>query len=101
LDGEKQNKAAFYGLDGTLLSCNLVTTYAYYARNDRFIFKSINQFVKVLTSVPLFLGLDLYSPTLFNMFFLRAYRGMHRDRLDRTRGRSLRGHIETFDLHPF
>ena len=81
LDGEKQNKAAFYDLDGTLLSCNLVTTCAYYARNDRPIFKSINQFVKVLLSVPLFLGLDLNSRTLFNMFFFRAYRGMHRDRL--------------------
>ena len=29
------NKAAFYDLDGTLLSCNLVTMHAYYARNDR------------------------------------------------------------------
>src|SRR5678815_6142360 len=28
------NKAAFYDLDGTLLSCNLVTMHAYYARND-------------------------------------------------------------------
>jgi HAD superfamily hydrolase (TIGR01490 family) len=81
LDGEKRNKAAFYDLDGTLLSCNLVRTCAYYTRNDRSIFKSINQFVKVLLSVPLFLGRDLYSRTLFNMFFFRAYRGMHRDRL--------------------
>ena len=74
-------KAAFYDLDGTLLSCNLVTTYAYYARNDRSIFKSLYQFAKVLISLPVFLGLDLYSRTLFNVFFFRAYRGMHRDRL--------------------
>ena len=78
---EKPKKAAFFDLDGTLLSCNLVTTYAYYARNDRSIFKSIYQFVKVLINVPLFFGLDLYSRTLFNIFFCRAYRGMHRDRL--------------------
>lgn len=75
------NKAAFYDLDGTLLSCNLVTTYAYYARNDRSMVKSLYQITKVALSVPLLFGLDLYSRTLFNVFFFRAYRGMHRDRL--------------------
>jgi HAD superfamily hydrolase (TIGR01490 family) len=75
------NKAAFYDLDGTLLSCNLVTMHAYYARNDRSLLKSVYQFTKVLLSVPLLFGLDLYSRTLFNIFSFRAYRGMHRDRL--------------------
>jgi HAD superfamily hydrolase (TIGR01490 family) len=78
---QMSKKAAFYDLDGTLLSCNLVTTYAYYARNDRSIFKSLYQITKVGLSVPLLLGLDLYSRTLFNVFFFKAYRGMHRDRL--------------------
>ena len=81
MNDEKPKKAAFYDLDGTLLSCNLVTTYAYYARNDRSILKSIYQFLKVLVNVPLFFGLDLYSRAAFNVFFFRAYRGMHRDRL--------------------
>ena len=75
------NKAAFYDLDGTLLSCNLVTMHAYYARNDRSLIKSMYQFTKVLLSVPLLFGLDLYSRSLFNIFSFRAYRGMHRDRL--------------------
>jgi HAD superfamily hydrolase (TIGR01490 family) len=75
------NKAAFYDLDGTLLSCNLVTMHAYYARNDRSILRSAYQFVKVLLSVPLLFGLDLYSRAAFNRFAFRAYRGMHRDRL--------------------
>ena len=75
------NKAAFYDLDGTLLSCNLVTMYAYYARNDRSPVKSVYQFMKVLLSVPFLFGLDLYSRSLFNVFSFRAYRGMHRDRL--------------------
>ena len=74
-------KAAFYDLDGTLLSCNLVTMHAYYARNDRSLVKSAYQFTKVLLSVPLLFGLDLYSRSLFNVFSFRAYRGMHRDRL--------------------
>lgn len=77
----KPYKAAFYDLDGTLLSCNLVTTYAYYARNDRSLFKSAYLFTKLLLNVPLLFGLDLYSRTLFNIFFFRTYRDMHRDRL--------------------
>jgi HAD superfamily hydrolase (TIGR01490 family) len=75
------NKAAFYDLDGTLLSCNLVNMHAYYARNDRSIVKSAYQFTKVVLSVPLYFGLDLYSRAKFNTFSFRAYRGMHRDRL--------------------
>jgi HAD superfamily hydrolase (TIGR01490 family) len=75
------NKAAFYDLDGTLLDCNLVSTHAYYARNDRSLVKSVYQFSKVLVSVPLMFALDLYSRRVFNEFSFRAYRGMHRDRL--------------------
>ena len=75
------NKAAFYDLDGTLLSCNLVTMHAYYARNDRSLVKSVYQLTKVVLSVPLLFGLDLYSRSLFNVFSFRAYKGMHRDRL--------------------
>jgi HAD superfamily hydrolase (TIGR01490 family) len=75
------NKAAFYDLDGTLLSCNLVTEYAYYARNDRSLTKSVYQLAKVVLWVPLFLGLDLCSRRLFNTFLFAGYRGMHRDRL--------------------
>src|SRR4051812_37543918 len=74
-------KAAFYDLDGTLLACNLENMHAYYARNDRSLVKSVYQFTKVLLSVPLLFGLDLYSRSLFNVFSFRAYRGMHRDRL--------------------
>jgi HAD superfamily hydrolase (TIGR01490 family) len=75
------NKAAFYDLDGTLLSCNLVTTHAYYARNERSLLKSVWRFTKVLVSVPVYFGLDLYSRKSFNRFSFRAYRRMHRDRL--------------------
>jgi len=75
------NKAAFYDLDGTLLSCNLVTMHAYYARNERSILKSVYQLSKVVLSVPFLFGLDLYSRSLFNVCAFRAYRGMHRDRL--------------------
>jgi len=75
------NKAAFYDLDGTLLSCNLVTTHAYYARNDRSLLKSAYQFSKVVLSAPVLFVVELYSRSLFNVISFRAYRGMHRDRL--------------------
>src|SRR5215471_10586558 len=75
------NKAAFYDLDGTLLSCNLVNMHAYYARNDRSMLKSVYQFTKVVLSVPFYFGLDMYSRSLFNIISFRAYKGMHRDRL--------------------
>ena len=75
------NKAAFYDLSGTLLSCNLVMTHGYYARNDRSLVKSVYQLSKVLLSVPLLFALDLYSRASFNDYSFRAYRGMHRDRL--------------------
>jgi HAD superfamily hydrolase (TIGR01490 family) len=75
------NKAAFYDLDGTLLSCNLVTTHAYYARNDRSPIKSVYQFAKVLWWVPLFVVSDLCSRRLFNVFSFAGYVGMQRDRL--------------------
>ncbi len=75
------NKAAFYDLDGTLLSCNLVTTHAYYARNERNMLKGAYQFAKVLFSVPGLFVTDLYSRSDFNIVSYAAYRGMHRDRL--------------------
>src|SRR5215467_11866664 len=75
------NKAAFYDLDGTLLSCNLVKLRAYYARNDRTLLRSAWHFTRVLLTVPLLFALDLYSRRLFNLVFFRGFRGMHRDRL--------------------
>jgi HAD superfamily hydrolase (TIGR01490 family) len=75
------NKAAFYDLDGTLLQCNLVTTHAYYARNERSKMFGVLRFGGVLLSVPLLWGLDLFSRKAFNRVFFYAYKGMNRDRL--------------------
>ncbi|MGI8785587.1 MAG: HAD family hydrolase [Acidobacteriota bacterium] len=76
-----KEKAAFYDLDGTLLSCNLVSAYAYYARNDRSILKSLVLFARVLLAIPLLFFMDLYSRSAFNLYFFHFYRGMNRDRL--------------------
>ena len=76
-----KGKAAFYDLDGTLLSCNLVHTYGYYARNDRSLIKSALQLVKVLSNVPIYFFVDLYSRSAFNYYLFAQYKGMNRDRL--------------------
>jgi phosphoserine phosphatase len=75
------SKAAFYDLDGTLLSCNMVTMFAYYARNDRSPLRGVIKFAGVLLRVPIFIALDLRSRSLFNRWSFKAYQGMNRDRL--------------------
>jgi HAD superfamily hydrolase (TIGR01490 family) len=74
-------KAAFYDLDGTLLSTNLVYTHAYYARNERSLRVGAYRFAKVLANVPIYFGLNLYSRSAFNRRHFLSYQGMHRDRM--------------------
>jgi HAD superfamily hydrolase (TIGR01490 family) len=73
--------AAFYDLDGTLVKTNLVHAYAYNARNQQGVWKSLTRFLSTAVSIPIFAAADMYSRRLFNdMFFLR-YRGESQDRL--------------------
>ena len=74
-----KTRSAFYDLDGTLLSGNVVTRYAFFAKRRRW---GALQYAKLLASVPLLVGLDLYSRRAFNEYFYRAYRGLRRDWLE-------------------
>jgi HAD superfamily hydrolase (TIGR01490 family) len=67
---------AFYDLDGTLVSGNIVQRYAYFARNCPSRPEALLRFARVLAGVPLYLALDWYSRRLFNEVFFREYRGM-------------------------
>jgi len=67
---------AFYDFDGTLVSSNVVTQYAYFARKQPSGWRAGARFARLLVSVPLLAGLDLYSRRLFNEVFYRYYRGM-------------------------
>ncbi|HYM11887.1 MAG TPA: HAD-IB family hydrolase [Bryobacterales bacterium] len=71
-------RVAFYDLDGTLISGNVVTRYAYFARHHPSSAKAAFKTAKLLLSVPLLIGLDLYSRRLFNEVFYREYRGMEK-----------------------
>ncbi len=73
--------AAFYDLDGTLVSTNLVHTFGFYARNDQGILRSLGRTAATLLGIPLFLATDVYSRKVFNDFFFKWYRNQSEDRL--------------------
>jgi HAD superfamily hydrolase (TIGR01490 family) len=73
--------AAFYDLDGTLVRTNLVHAFAFSARNQQGILKSITKTVATLASVPLFMATDFFNRRLFNDIFFVRYKGESEDRL--------------------
>ena len=73
--------AAFYDLDGTLVRTNLVHAFAYNAKNQQGLWKSLTRTLSTLASVPLFAAADMYSRRLFNDMFFRRYKGESEDRL--------------------
>lgn len=73
--------AAFYDLDGTLVSTNLVHTFAFYARNDQGILKSLSRTAATFVGIPIFVAADLYSRKVFNDIFFKWYKGQSEDRL--------------------
>ena len=73
--------AAFYDLDGTLVRTNLVHAFAFSARNQQGVLKSIGKTIATFVSVPLFLAADFYNRRLFNDIFFVRYRGESEDRL--------------------
>jgi HAD superfamily hydrolase (TIGR01490 family) len=76
-------RLAFYDLDGTLVSSNIVLRYAFYARNLPSKARALLKCSRLLLSVPALIGLDFYSRRLFNEIFFREYRGMEKEWLER------------------
>jgi HAD superfamily hydrolase (TIGR01490 family) len=72
-------RAAFYDFDGTLVSSNVVTRYAYFAKHHPSLAEAAWRYGKLLLLVPFWIGLDLYSRRRFNEVFYREYRGLRRD----------------------
>ena len=73
--------AAFYDLEGTLVSTNLVHTLSFYARNQQGILRSLRKSATTVLSLPLFAVTDQYSRKVFNDLFFKRYRGETEDRL--------------------
>src|SRR5713101_4566527 len=73
--------AAFYDLEGTLVSTNLVHTLGFYARNQPGLFRSFKKSAATILSLPLFAVTDQYSRKVFNDLFFTRYKGESEDRL--------------------
>lgn len=73
--------AAFYDLEGTLVSTNLVHTLGFYARRQQGLFKTFKKSAATLAKLPLFGITDLYSRNVFNELFFQSYKGESKDRL--------------------
>jgi len=73
--------AAFYDLEGTLVSTNLVHTLSFYARNQQGLLRSLRKSATTVLSLPLFAITDQYSRKVFNDLFFKRYRGETEDRL--------------------
>ncbi len=73
--------AAFYDLEGTLVSTNLVHTLGFYARNQQGLLRSIRKSAATLVSLPVFAVTDQVSRMVFNDMFFKRYKGESEDRL--------------------
>ena len=73
--------AAFYDLEGTLVSTNLVHTLGFYARNEPGLFRSFKKSAATLLSLPVFAITDQYSRKVFNDLYFKRYKGVKEDRL--------------------
>ncbi|HEU4594041.1 MAG TPA: HAD family phosphatase [Pyrinomonadaceae bacterium] len=73
--------AAFYDLEGTLVSTNLVHTLGFYSRNQQGLLRSLRKSASTLLSIPVFAVTDQYSRMLFNDLFFKRYKGESEDRL--------------------
>ncbi|MDQ3753877.1 MAG: HAD family phosphatase [Acidobacteriota bacterium] len=73
--------AAFYDLEGTLVSTNLVHTLGFYAKNQQGLFRSFKKAAATVLSIPVFAVTDQYSRQVFNDLFFKRYKGETEDRL--------------------
>lgn len=73
---------AFYDFDGTLVSGNIVTRYAYFVQRLPQRVRSYWKLLRLAASVPGYLMLDHVSRRRFNEVFFREYRGMKKDWLE-------------------
>ncbi len=73
--------AAFYDLEGTLVSTNLVHTLGFYARRQQGLWQTFKKSAGTLAKLPFFAATDFYSRNVFNEVFFRSYKGLSEDRL--------------------
>jgi HAD superfamily hydrolase (TIGR01490 family) len=78
---ENRKTAAFYDLEGTLISTNLVHSLGFYATRQQGVWNTFKKSAKTLAKIPVFAVTDIYSRNVFNEVFFRSYEGESQDRL--------------------
>lgn len=73
--------AAFYDVDGTIISTNVVHAYAFYARNVPTISGKLGRTARLVASLPFYAVADKLGRKYFNDLFYQNYRGISEDRL--------------------
>jgi len=76
-----KNSAAFYDVDGTLISGNIVHSFAFYAARQPALTDALRTWGTTVASLPLFWAADKVSRKWFNELFYQLYQGMSEDRL--------------------
>jgi HAD superfamily hydrolase (TIGR01490 family) len=74
-------KAAFFDIDGTLISTNVVHAYGYYALNEGSVAGIFKRSLSTLAQLPLFAAMNVVDRKIFNEYFYRQYEGLTEDRL--------------------
>ena len=75
------DKGAFFDVDGTLLSTNIVHAYAYYVLNRGTLPGTATRLLKGLAMAPVYAAANAFNRKIFNELFYRAYAGLSEDRL--------------------
>lgn len=73
--------AAFFDVDGTLISSNIVHAFAWYARHQPTLTGSLRKTLLTAASLPFFAVADRVSRKVFNELFYGYYAGESEDRL--------------------
>ncbi len=83
-------KAAFFDVDGTLVSTNIVHTFGFYAMNQGSFFGTAWRTAKTALSAPALWLLDKANRKVFNEVFYSFYEGQTEDRLRELAGELFR-----------
>ncbi len=73
--------AAFYDLEGTLISTNLVNALYFFSKNQQGLWQSVVKTANTLFNVPAFFVADQYNRRVFNDMLFKHYKGESEDRL--------------------
>lgn len=73
--------AAFYDVDGTLISTNVIHAYAWYAVNVPTLAGKLRRAAQLTASLPFYAVADRVGRKFFNDIFYRNYKGISEDRL--------------------